>query len=250
MIRNITADLYQIGECVPGETGHEAVRVYVMLNAGRPILIDCGSHLHHATLMEELERLLNDTNPEYIFLTHSELPHTGNLQAIVKKWPQIKVIVSNVMLPYIEILPVLPLDQIAVVNPGTTQKFAGRKLTFLSAFLKDQPGTHWIYDADTGTLFTGDGFGYYHPDGECELFSSEVPGGIPEEGFRAFHQNAFRFLRWVVPEKLYRDLDRLFERYEIKIIAPIHGNAIFDIPTHLARVKTALWHIYQDYRQE
>jgi hypothetical protein len=35
MARNITDDLYQIGECVAGDSGHEAIQVYILMN-GRP----------------------------------------------------------------------------------------------------------------------------------------------------------------------------------------------------------------------
>ena len=126
MLRNITADLYQIGECVSGEHGHEAVQVYVLMNNGHPILIDCGSHLYRSRLMQALENLLDGGSPAYIFLTHSELPHSGNLQIVADKWPDIRVFVSNVLLPYIELAPVLPLSQITTVSPGTVLDFDGR----------------------------------------------------------------------------------------------------------------------------
>ena len=249
MLHNITADLYQVGECVDGEHGHEAVRVYVLMNSGRPILIDCGSHLHRTEVMRELEALLAGTTPEYIFLTHSELPHSGNLQKIATTWPNIKVIVSNIMLAYIEIAPVLPLEQITAVTAGTTLELAGRTLQFVDALLKDQPGSQWIYDPITGALFTGDGFGYYHPADTCEYFSDEIDGGIPEEYFREFHRNAFRFLRWVIPERLNDDLGKTFRQLDVKIVAPSHGNAIRgDIPIHLERLKRTISNICADYR--
>jgi len=249
MLRNITADLYQIGECVDGEHGHEAVRVYVLMNNGRPILIDCGSHLHRAEVMKELENLLTGNTPEYIFLTHSELPHSGNLHKIVSKWPDIKVIVSNIMLAYIEIAPVLPLDQIIPVTAGTTLELAGRTLQFVDALLKDQPGSQWIYDPTTGTLFTGDGFGYYHPAGACDVFSDEREDGIPAEYFREFHRTAFRFLRWVIPQRLNDDLDKAFQQLDVKVVAPSHGNAIRgDIAIHLERLKETITNVCMDYR--
>lgn len=251
MIRNITADLYQIGECVAGDNGHEAVLVYILLNDGHPILIDCGSHLHRASLMTDLEELLDGKSPEYIFLTHSELPHSGNLQKIADKWPDIEVLVSNVLLPYIELAPVLPLEQITAVTPGTVLDVAGRKLEFVSALLKDQPGSQWIFDPQTGTLFTGDGFGYYHPAEQCDKFSDEIEGGIQTEQFQAYHDHAFKFLRWVIPARMNADLDRMFQQRLINIIAPIHGSAIrSDIPTHLIRVKQAIENICAEFRPE
>ena len=89
MIRNIVGDVYQIGEYVEGSYGYEAVLVYVIMNHQHPILIDCGSQLHRAGIMQEINSLLAGHTPEYIFLTHSELPHAGNLQQVAnwKKHP-------------------------------------------------------------------------------------------------------------------------------------------------------------------
>ncbi len=247
MKRHILGDIYQLGECEPGESGHEAVHAYALLNRGSPLLIDCGSHLHTRSIMADLDDLLGGRPPAYIFLTHSELPHAGNLRSVIGKWPHIHVLVSHVMLPYIEIAPVVPQGQVHVVAPGKVLELAGRKLVFLSALLKDQPGSHWIYDPETRCLFTGDGFGYYHEAGACRALSSEVEGGIRVEQFRAFHENAFRFLRWVLPDKLFTDLDALFARYPIEVIAPTHGNAIFEVDTHLARLKAAIREIHAGF---
>lgn len=240
MLRHVTGDLYQIGECVGGASGHEAIRIYVLLNQGRPIIIDCGSQVHRAPVLAELEQLLAGQAPEYVFLTHSELPHAGNLLQVARRWPAVKVVVSNIMLPYIEIAPGLPLEQVTTAMAGSTLEAGGRRIEFVDALLKDQPGSQWIFDPTTGALFTGDGFGASHAPGKCEGFGDEA-GGIPVEAYRRYHRLAFRFLRWVVPERFNADLDRLFARYPVRVIAPVHGNAIrADIAEHTARLKQAI----------
>jgi|GEM_PF-1362292 len=247
MIRNITADIYQVGECVSGASGHEAVHVYVLMNNGQPILIDCGSQLHRTGIMQALNELLAGQTPSYVLLTHSELPHAGNLAQVARQWPSIHVIVSNVMLPYIEIAPVLPLGQITALRSGVTLQVAGRTLEFVEALLKDQPGSQWIFDRQTGTLFTGDGFGYYHSAEQCGRFSDEIAGGVSVAQFQAYHCTAFRFLRWVVAERLNADLEELLARYPITTIAPIHGGALrSEIQLHVNRLQTALTNICAD----
>lgn len=248
MIKHVTDDLYQIGEHVAGGYGREAVNVYVLLNDDRPILIDCGSHLHNTSIMAEMEQVLAGRAPEYIFLTHSELPHAGNIASVAEKWPGIHVLVSNVMLPYIEVLPVLPLSQISQVVPGHTISYPGRTLTFVDALLKDQPGSQWIYDSRTQTLFTGDGFGYYTTAARIDRFGDELAGGVAVEQFAAYHQTAFHYLRWIKPDRFNADLDRMFANRPVSVIAPIHGNAIrAEIPTHVDRMKAAIEQICSSY---
>ena len=249
MNRNVIGDVYQIGECVQGDGKHEAVRVYVMLNEGNPILIDCGSQLHRTEIMSELDVLLDGMTPKYIFLTHSELPHSGNLRKIVERWPDIQVIVSIVLLKYIEIAPIMPLEQIVAIHPGTKRVFAGRELHFVNALLKDQPGSQWIYDPKTGTMFTGDGFGYYMPSGSDEAFSDEAGSTFDPALFHDYHYDAFRFLRWTVPAKLNAAMDELFDLYDVDVLAPTHGNAFRgQIPTHVEQLKTTLTDISNAYR--
>lgn len=251
MIRHVTGDLYQIGQQVSGGYGCQAVHVYVLLNEDSPILIDCGAHLHRVPIMAELDELLNGRVPQHIFLTHSELPHAGNLAAVAQRWPHIQVLVSNIMLPYIEVPPVLPLAQLVQMLPGSTLAFPGRTLTFIDALLKDQPGSQWIYDGRTRTLFTGDGFGYHHTAEDAGKFSDELPDGVQVAQFQSYHAAAFRFLRWIHPERFFVDLDRLFASRVVEIIAPIHGSAIRgQIPTHVDRLKAAIDAICRPYRQE
>jgi flavorubredoxin len=220
-------------------------------NDGQPVLIDCGSHLHRPEIMAALDQLLAGAAPAFVFLTHSELPHAGNLQQVAQRWPGVRVIVSNVMLPYIEIAPVLPLTQITAATPGTTLDLGNRSLVFLTALLRDQPGSQWIYDPRLGALFTGDAFGYYHQEGQCDRLSDELADGVGVEQFRAYHRNAFRFMRWVQPARLNADLDRLFQSRAVQLICPAHGNAIrSEIPMHVRRLQQALAQAREDIRLE
>ncbi len=249
MIQHITDDLYQIGEHVQNEYGYEAILTYVMLNDGNPILIDCGSHIHRDSVMAQLNELLGDAVPEYLFLTHSELPHAGNIAAVADKWPNIKVIVSNVMLPYIEVLPVLPLEQITQVVPGTKIEFPTRTIEFVDALLKDQPGSHWIHDPRTGALFTGDGFGYFNAEADIQTLPATAAEAVTETAFAQYHKVAFRFLQWISPERLAVDLRKMFTKRNVQVIAPIHGNAIRgDIDGHLDRMIAALGTVKASYQ--
>ncbi len=241
MIRHIVDDVYQIAEYLPARAGVEAVLVYVLLNDGLPILIDCGAQVHRVGIMRELTELLDARAPEVVILTHSELPHAGNLSHIAREWPGVRVIVSNVMLPYIEITPQVPLANISTAHAGALLTPAGRPLQFVFALLKDQPGSQWIFDPRTGVLFCGDGFGYATTAADVQLFGDELPGGVSVAQFRGHHQTAFHYLRWVIPERFNADMDALFARHDVRVLAPIHGNAIrADIPGHVARLQQAV----------
>lgn len=252
MISHVGGDLYQVGSSVSaGNNHHEAVRVYLLKNQGRPILIDAGSHLHRAEFMAQIGDLLDGGEPECIFLSHSELPHSGNLQAIVERWPDITIIVSTIILPYTELQPVYRADKLVQVAPNEEREFAGRQLRFFDGVLKDQPGTQWIFDAQTGTLFSGDAFGYDLTSDILELFSDQIEGGIGTWRFAAYHRDAFKFLRWVDAEMLVSDLRRLLSSLDLRVIAPAHGNAIRgDIDRSVEAMLSALHDVARSGQRE
>ena len=227
MLRHVKDDLYQVGESVAGRDGlHEAVRVYVLLNDDCPLIFDAGSHLHSEEIMSSLKELLGDKAPEYIFLTHTELPHTGNLNVILKEWPDIKLVVSSGILPHVELPWWVEKDKIQYAYAGTEGVYGGRHISFLDAILKDQPGTHWMYDAETGTLFTADAFGYIFPASADALFDDELDASISTEYLYDYHASAFRFLPYVNGDKMMDDFHKVFDKRSIAVIAPTHGNAI------------------------
>ena len=239
---HIVDDLYQVGQSVEGRDGWcEAVRVYVALNDGCPLLFDAGSHIHRPQIMSDLKSLLGDTSPGYVFLTHTELPHTGNLSAIAEAWPDIKFVVSSGILPHVEMPWWVKEEQIQYGYAGTVDTFGGRKISFSDGILKDQPGTHWMFDETTGTLFTADAFGYLFPLSADAQLDDDMGDGVPVDWFRRYHESAFRFLPMVDSSKVEADLKQVFGKRQVNVIAPTHGNAIRgDVDLHLARVNQAI----------
>lgn len=240
MHRRVAGDLHVVGECVVGPAGHEPVLVYVLENGGRPILIDTGSHLHRQAIMAELDSLLGRVSPEVVFLTHTELPHTGNVRAVMEKWPEIQPVAPNLISAYVELAPVVELERMVLSPVGRSAEYAGRTLEFIHGVLKDQPGTQWIYDPQTRAVFTADAFGYLHGEGECELLSHERAGGVSYERMLEYHSSQFRFLKWVIPERFFASLDRVFAR-DVAVIASAHGNPMdSDIGAHLERLHSVV----------
>ena len=224
---HVSGDLCQIGESVSGTDGWcEAVRVYVLLNDGRPLIFDAGSHLHTDPIMTGLKSLLGDMEPAYVFLTHTELPHTGNMSAIAKAWPNIEFVVSSGILPHVELPWWVKPESVQYGYPGTDEVFAGRRISFLDAMLKDQPGTHWMYDHQTETLFTADAFGYLFPMSADQQLDDDLEDGIPADWLRRYHEAAFRFLKLSSGDHVIADFDRVFSKRDVSVIAPTHGNAI------------------------
>ncbi|WP_353531650.1 MBL fold metallo-hydrolase [Cognatishimia sp. WU-CL00825] len=219
----------------------EAVRVYILLNDGCPLLFDSGSHIHRREIMAQLRELLGATAPGYVFLTHTELPHTGNIRAILDAWPETQLVCSSAILPHVELPWWVTADQVQYAYAGTEGTYGGRSISFLDGILKDQPGTHWMFDNRTGTLFTADAFGYLYPATADLVFDDELEDSVSCDWLKRYHEAAFRFLPMVNGAKVNADIARVFKKRDVKIIAPTHGNAMRgNIEQCLARFKQAI----------
>ena len=103
-----------------------------------------------------------------------------------------------------------------------------------------------MFDETTGTLFTADAFGYMFPKAADEKFDDEIENGIPIEWLKSYHQSAFKFLEMVSGDKVNADLEKVFAKRDVKVIAPTHGNAIRgDIDAHVTRLSKAISEICQ-----
>ena len=137
----VSGDLYQIGESVGGSHGlRVAVRVYVLLNDGNPLIFDAGLHLHTAPIMADLKALLGEIKPAFVFLTHTKLAHTSNMNAIAREWPEIKFVVSSGILPHVELPWWVKPETVKFGYPGTDEVYVRRRITFLDGHIERPAG--------------------------------------------------------------------------------------------------------------
>ena len=104
----------------------------------------------------------------------------------------------------------------------------------VDALFVDHGLSQWLYEQKTGMLFTADwGHNLHEPDcGQCFQFMDEMLGSanysealmIDDIKVNAWYQ--FPWLAWAEGERILAAIDELFAQYDVKILAPSHGNVI------------------------
>jgi flavorubredoxin len=201
----------------------------------------------------QLDSVLGGRPLTWLVPTHPEIPHSGNLSAVLQKYPAARVTgdVRDYHLHFPELA--------ARLSPrprGETIDLGGLEFTFVDAILYDMPSTVWGYEAKHAVMFTSDGFLFSHhvpvpPDsgevdvplhlpGECALTTSELAqAGSPidlELGAFVLRMSIFGN-RYIDAETMFGRLRRLFERYPTRLIAPAHGNVVDDVEASLPLFK-------------
>lgn len=118
-----------------------------------------------------LEEALCDRTPDYVVVLHMEPDHAGSLQALVEKYPSMKIVGNTKTFTFMGQFFNMDIeDKKVLVNEGDTLELGEHTLTFVNAPMVHWPEVMVAYDSTSKVLFAADGFGKFGAlDGEIIL---------------------------------------------------------------------------------
>jgi flavorubredoxin len=260
--REVADGVHWLGGCFRALSGgpgvHYHVSAFLVVGDERTVLVDTGDPGHWGAIAEQIDAILGGRRLDYVFPTHPELPHAGNLPYLFERHPGVQIVgdVRDYHVHYPQLA-----GSLLRFEAGDRLDLGGRDLEFLPAIVLDLQNSLWALDSRTGTLFVSDGFSYIHelphgyePDddeppvhvaGQCELTSAELAGGPTVDQAVYGTARGLYWTRWVDLETTYDDVLRLVRGRDVRIIAPAHGNVVTDIERVLAVMVGANRRIYQ-----
>lgn len=213
-----------------GSLGHEPCLAHVILGSKKTIMLDSGHFGHWWALDGQLDTVLEGRPLDYVFLSHQEIPHTGNMGRLLAKYPNC-VAVGDVR-DYHLFHPEVDMDRIRPMKHEERLDLGDREIVFLDAFWKDLSGTMWTYDTKLKLFFGADLFGFIHmeDDDVCGTMFHEMPA---EKFLRLSDLHAMPFFgkNWRDQKIRVEAFRNLMKKYPIEIItsghtAPIMGRTV------------------------
>ena len=240
--REVVPGLIWTGGCLSydfeGDQIHSHMCSYLLIGSERTLLVDTGHPAHWPTIQATLDRYLDGRPLDYVFPTHSEMPHAGSLERLLTKYPGLEV-VGDVR-DYHLFFPSVA-DRFRPYKVGESVSLGDREFVFVDAIWRDLPNTLWAYDTGSRTLFPADGFAYthHHLSHECALTSTER--SVPDQRATVFiNERALFWTRYVGVDRSFALIDDLFERYPVELVGPAHGNVIDDVGDMVPRLKQGM----------
>lgn len=179
------------------------------VHAGRePMLVDTGMGMFSGAFIEALGSVVDPADIQWIWLSHADPDHTGNLQRILELAPRARVMAGVLGEAKLR-LAGMDVSRVQVVMPGDELTLGNRRLRAVRPPIYDAPETLGFID-DAGAMYTVDSFGAVLPEvtpnlddvDETTLRNGMVAWGALDAPWQADLDPALRERRFGAVEKL------------------------------------------------
>jgi glyoxylase-like metal-dependent hydrolase (beta-lactamase superfamily II) len=251
--RELAPDVFWLPNCLgrvePTGWMHVHASCYLVLGAERTLLVDTGHPAHWQVVSAVLDRLLGERSLDFVFPTHPEIPHAGNLARLLAKYPSALAVgdVRDYHLFYPECTP-----RLSPRVPGERLELGGgTTLTFVEAAIRDLPNTLWGHLEPQAVLFVSDGVmlshhagedddAPLHAPGECLRTTGEIewPPDLAQITFLT--DRSISWMRYADAGESRRRIEAAVAERPTELIAPTHGNVVAR-PREVFAVLGAAW---------
>ncbi len=220
--------------------------LFVYLNSmvilgSEPMIVDTGTPANREQWLADVFTLVEPEDVRWIFLSHDDVDHTGNLDEALSACTNAQVVCNWAMVERHTNCFDFPLQRCRWVMDGETLDVGDRMLHALRPPVYDSPTTRGLFDPTTGVYWAVDTFATPLPDPEIGIEDLDPEFWVG--GLTMFAHGAVSpWLAMVDPEKYGRYVDRT-QGLDITTIAACHspvieGRFIQEAFAHVRRLPT------------
>jgi len=200
------------------------VHVNAMVLAGEaPVLVDTGARTTREPYWAQVEAVVDPAAVRWIFLSHDDADHVGNLDEALERCPDATVVASWLLTQRLALDRALPTERIRWVADGDDIDAGGRSLLALRPPAYDSPATRGLWDERTGVYWAADCFATAVPSDIDEV--GDLEDAVWSDAFVAFHTRLSPWVADVDPARWRRAVGRV-AALGPTTIASAHGPVI------------------------
>ena len=221
----IAADTWVIHQVQPALGQPLFVHLNSMLILGaEPMIVDTGTPANRGQWLKDVFSLVDPNDVRWIFLSHDDVDHTGNLDEVMTACPNAQLVCNWAMIERHTNCFEFPLHRCRWIMDGETLDIGDRQLAALRPPVYDSPTTRGLFDPTTGVYWAVDTFATPLPDPQAEV--ADLDPDFWQEGLALFALGAVSPWLSLVDEGKYgRYVDRV-QSLDITTVAACHSPVI------------------------
>jgi flavorubredoxin len=192
---------------------------YVLKGSEKTAVLDTAKHKFLESYIDKLTTVTPIDEIDYVIVHHSEPDHSGSLQYLIEKNPNIKVIGSPPAIKYLQDILNIPFNGI-MAKENETISLGNKTLRFLMAPNLHWPDAMYTYVEEEKALFSCDSFGSHYSFEDVLLSKVKVKDDHKKAIKDYFHDIMSPFKPFVL-----RAMDKL-KGLDIQLILTGHGPCI------------------------
>jgi flavorubredoxin len=189
-----------------------------------PVIVDTGTPANRTQWLEDVFSLVEPTDVRWIFLSHDDVDHTGNLDQAMEACPNARLVCNWAMIERHTNCFNFPLDRCRWVMDGESLDVGDRTLQALRPPVYDSPTTRGLFDPTTGVYWAVDTFATPLPDPKMAI--ADLDAEFWDFGLALFALGAVSpWLTMLDADKYGRYVDTV-QNLDITTIAACHTPVI------------------------
>jgi len=197
----------------------------LVIRAAEPVVVDTGMVTNRDTWFDDVFSLVEPDDVRWIYLTHDDDDHAGNLSEALERCPNATVVISWAAAGRMCAAFGIPRERIHAVDDGETLDVGDRALRAVRPPVYDSAYTRGVFDPTTRVLHAADAFCAPMP-AEPVDHVDQIPVEMWEPGFAMFHH--FSLCPWVamVDETRFRAEVGKLAALDAEVIVAAHTPVI------------------------
>ena len=203
---------------------------YLIIDNGEAVLIDPGSPLDFAQVLNNVRKIVSIDQLRYIVLQHQDPDFCASTPLFEQHGFRGQIATHWRAANLIQFYGVKSVFYLVDEQEWQLKFGNERDLTFISTPYLHFSGAIATYDPQNNVLFSSDLFGAF--SGQASLYADEWPNNSYMEAMLSFHEN------YMPSNKNLRPVMEKFSKMKINLIAPQHGSIIRqDIPGYISALQ-------------
>lgn len=161
----------------------------MVIRGAEPVIVDTGTLANRKDWLDDAFGLVEPADVRWIFLSHEDPDHIGNLGPVLDACPNATLITTWAATERLGCEIGLPADRLRWVHDGESFDAGDRTLHAVRPPVYDGPATRGLFDPTTGVYWASDAFATPMGAEPAERVT-DIPGPMWAEGMAVFHHHA------------------------------------------------------------